>query len=127
MRITGSTSRTRAIARAARWRPWQGNGGRDGRSNRLRHPAEDTVDQAGAPPVLRRHHILGDAALVKIIQEYDVVRLGDGETLLADEHRVVVEKRPDERYRGRCGAVLRDHETRGLEPVRFVISKDRAT
>src|SRR5882724_2173077 len=30
MRITGSTSRTRAIAKAARWRRWPGNGGKWG-------------------------------------------------------------------------------------------------
>src|ERR1700730_9083403 len=65
-------------------------------SNRLRHPAEEAVDQAGAPRMRSRCRlVLGDAAVVKIIQELDVVRLGDGEVLLADEYRVVVEERPD--------------------------------
>ncbi len=76
--------------------------------NRLRHPAENAVDQAGAPPaplLLRRHYVLGDAALVKIIQELDVIRLGDGEILLADKHRVVIEKRP-----GTVGGVARSFE-----------------
>src|SRR5258707_13946591 len=78
-------------------------------SNRLRHPAEDAVDQAGAPcatQLLRRRLVLGDAALIKIIQELDVVRLGDCKMLFADKHRVVVEERPDDRHRGRCGAVF---------------------
>src|ERR1700732_3753805 len=111
MRITGSTTRTRAIAKAARWRRWRGSGGsRD--SNRLFHPAEDAADQAGAPlaRLFGRRLILRDTALVKVIQEPDVVRLGDGEILLADEHRVVIEERPDERERRgrRRGRVFRD-------------------
>jgi hypothetical protein len=44
--------------------------------------------------------------LVKIIQELDVVRLGEGEILVAGEYRLVVEERPDDRRRGWRGAVL---------------------
>src|ERR1700733_13076011 len=90
-------------------------------SNRLRHPAEDTADQAGAPARLRRRIgrlVRGDAALIKIIQEYDVVRLSDGKVLGTDEYRVVVEERADEWRGGRGGPVLRDHELRWLEPMR---------
>src|SRR5260221_8448184 len=65
-------------------------------SNRLRHPAEEAADQAGRPPERRLCRlVLDDAALVEIFQELDIVRLGDGEILLADKHRVVVEERPD--------------------------------
>src|SRR5690242_7034834 len=147
MRITGSTSRTRVIARAANWRRWRASGGtrlahdeavglrppRKVRSlsplagrgenanlNRLGHPAEETVDQAATSPrdLRSRNLVLGDDALVEVIEEGHVVRLGDGEMLVADEHGVVVEERPDERHGGGCRAVLGDHEIRRLKSVR---------
>src|SRR6267143_716278 len=104
---------TRPGMTAARWRAIASP------LNRLRHPAENTADQAGAPFAWRLCRlVLGDAAPVKIIQELDVVGLGDGETLLTHKHRVGVEEWPDERHRGRRGGVLRDHELRWLQPRR---------
>src|SRR5260370_5757721 len=103
---------TRPGMTAARWRAIASP------LNRLRHPAENTADQAGAPFARRLcRFVLGDAAPVKIIQELDVVGLGDGETLLTHKHRVGVEEWPDERHRGRRGGVLRDHELRWLPPM----------
>src|SRR5450631_3103224 len=166
MRITGSTSRTRATAKAARWRRWQGSGKSRSLSsvvpanagthtprplcferyqlpcsvhrndhlwlwvpafagttaapsNRLRHPAEDAVDQTGRASARRRRFLVRvDAALVKIFQEFDVVRLGDRKALLADKHGVGVEERSDEGHRGLRGGVLGNDETCGLQAMR---------
>jgi len=60
------------------------------------------------PPA--RHH-LGDVAAIERIEEFDVVRLGDGELLVTEEHGVAIEERHG---RGRR-AVLRQ---RG-RPSRF--------
>ena len=66
------------------------------------------MDQAGGPAAVlfRRGLVSGRAAVVEIIQEPDVVRLGDGEILLPDEHRIVVEKWPEQRDRARPGEVF---------------------
>src|SRR4051794_39086476 len=56
-------------------------------SNRLRHPVEETADRAGAPfaRLLRRHgRVLGDAALVKIIQKLDVRKATSAAFLMID-------------------------------------------
>ena len=59
------------------------------KSYRLRHPAEETADQARVPGSHRlRRLVLRNAALVKIFQEFDVVRLCDGEILVAGKNTV---------------------------------------
>jgi len=70
-----------------------------GVSNRLRHPAEEARDHAGSPRALFERDLvvlgLGDAALIEIVVESEIARLGDVETLLADKHGVAVEKGAD--------------------------------
>jgi hypothetical protein len=56
-----------------------------GFSNRLRHPSKKPADQAGtAFDLLRRRGlVVGDTALIKIFQEFYIVRFGDREILVA--------------------------------------------
>src|SRR6516165_2055793 len=95
-RTTGSTSRMRATAKAVPWRRWQGSGESNSDrvmrrvSNRPRHPAKKAPDRPGqGPPRSLWRLARGNAALTQIIQEQHVIRLGDGEMLVAEKHRVV--------------------------------------
>ena len=84
----------------------RGSGGGGSVSDRLRHPAKQPADQAGPSAFCWHFLVQRHAARVKIIEEPDVVRFGDRKILVADEHRVVVEERPDEGHRRRRRAVL---------------------
>ena len=71
---------------------------------------------------LGRRVIHGPHELVEVIQKLHVVRFGDGEMPVVEEHGVVIEERPGERHGRRRGAVLGDHELRRFESVAIMAS-----
>jgi len=85
--------------------------------DRLRHPAKQPAEQAVVRA--RRRRVVGrEDAVHEIRQEPRIVRLGDGEILSPDEHRVVVEERPQRPRIGRRRIVLGNDEIGRIQPVR---------